>query len=63
MWPSLASSLGVVPDAINEPAVKKRMQDQGLEVVASTPADFTAFQAKEYVRWRDLIKSRNIKAD
>ena len=39
------------------------MQDQGLEIVASTPADFTAFQAKEFVRWRELIKSRGIKAD
>ena len=49
--------------AINEPAVKKRMLDQGLEVVASKPAEFTAFQQREFVRWRDLIKARKITAD
>jgi tripartite-type tricarboxylate transporter receptor subunit TctC len=73
-WQGLAAPRGLPPAvkqkiaaaaiaAINEPATRKRMQDQGLEVVASTPAEFTAFQAKEYLRWRDLIKSRNIKAD
>ncbi len=73
-WQGLAAPRGLPPAvkqklatsaiaAINEPAIKKRLQDQGLEVVASTPAEFTAFQAKEYARWRDLIKSRNIKAD
>ena len=49
--------------AINEPAVKKRMLDQGLEVVASKPAEFTAFQQREFARWRDLIKARKITAD
>ena len=49
--------------AINEPTVKKRMLDQGLEIVASKPAEFTAFQQREFVRWRDLIKARKITAD
>ena len=49
--------------AINEPTVKKRMLDQGLEVVASKPAEFNAFQQREFVRWRDLIKARKITAD
>ena len=49
--------------AINAPEVKKRMQEQGLEVVASTPAEFTAFQAKEWARWKHLIETRKITAD
>jgi len=49
--------------AINAPEVKKRMQEQGLEVVASTPAEFTAFQAKEWARWKTLIDTRKITAD
>jgi len=49
--------------AINEPTVKKRMLDQGLEIVASKPAEFTAFQQREFARWRDLIKARKITAD
>jgi tripartite-type tricarboxylate transporter receptor subunit TctC len=73
-WQGLAAPKGLPPAvrdkianaaiaAINEPAVKKRMLDQGLEVVASTPAEFSAFQAREFARWRDLIKARKITAD
>jgi hypothetical protein len=39
------------------------MLDQGLEIVASKPAEFTAFQQREFARWRDLIKARKITAD
>ena len=49
--------------AINDPEVKKRMVDQGLEIVASTPAEFTAFQAREWARWKTLIETRKITAD
>ena len=49
--------------AINDPEVKKRMVEQGLEIVASTPAEFTAFQAREWVRWKTLIETRKITAD
>jgi len=49
--------------AINAPEVKKRMVEQGLEIVASTPAEMTAFQAKEWARWKALIEARKITAD
>ena len=49
--------------AMNDPAVKQRMLEQGLEIVASTPAEFTAFQAKEWTRWKTLIDTRKISAD
>lgn len=73
-WQGLAAPKGLPPAvrdkianaaiaAINEPSVKKRMLDQGLEVVASKPAEFTAFQQREFARWRDLIKTRKITAD
>ena len=48
---------------MHDPAVQQRMAEQGLEVVANTPAEFTAFQAKEYERWKVLIEKRGIKAD
>ena len=35
----------------------------GFEIVASTPEQFTAYQAAEFARWKRLIESRNIKAD
>ncbi|MBS0505777.1 MAG: tripartite tricarboxylate transporter substrate binding protein [Proteobacteria bacterium] len=49
--------------AINEPGLKKRLTDQGLEIVANTPDEFAAFQAREYARWKTLIETRRITAD
>ncbi len=46
-----------------DPEVTKRMNDQGLEIVANTPAEFTAFQEKEAARWKQLIEARNITAN
>ena len=73
-WQGLAAPKGLPPAvkdklsaaaiaAINDPEVKKRMVEQGLEVVASTPAEFTAFQAREWARWKTLIETRKITAD
>ncbi|MDP9962873.1 tripartite-type tricarboxylate transporter receptor subunit TctC [Variovorax paradoxus] len=73
-WQGLAAPKGLPPAvkeklaaaaiaAINDPEVKKRMVEQGLEIVASTPAEFTAFQAREWARWKTLIETRKITAD
>ena len=73
-WQGLAAPKGLPPAvkdklaaaavaAISTPDVKKRMQEQGLEIVASTPAEFTAFQAQEWARWKRLIETRKITAD
>lgn len=73
-WQGLAAPKGLPPAvkeklaaaavaAINDPEVKKRMLEQGLEIVASTPAEFTAFQAREWNRWKTLIDTRKISAD
>lgn len=73
-WQGLAAPKGLPPAvkeklaaaavaAINDPEVKKRMLEQGLEIVASTPAEFTAFQAREWNRWKTLIDTRKITAD
>lgn len=49
--------------AINDPQVKPRLIEQGFEIVANTPEQFTAFQQREFQRWKSLIESRNITAD
>lgn len=49
--------------AIHAPEVKQRMVEQGLEIVGSTPAEFTAFQQREWTRWKTLIETRKITAD
>jgi tripartite-type tricarboxylate transporter receptor subunit TctC len=73
-WQGLAAPKGLPPAvkeklgaaavaAINDPEVKKRMVEQGLEIVASTPAEFSAFQSREWTRWKTLIETRKITAD
>lgn len=73
-WQGMAAPKGLPPAlkkklsdpaiaAMNDPAVKKRMLDQGLEIVASTPEAFTAYQAREFARWKTVIETRKITAD
>jgi tripartite-type tricarboxylate transporter receptor subunit TctC len=49
--------------AVNDPAVKPKLLELGFEIVTSTPEQFAAFQASEFTRWQQLIKSRGIKAN
>jgi tripartite-type tricarboxylate transporter receptor subunit TctC len=73
-WQGVAAPKGLPPAlkkklsdaviaAMQDPETKKRMLDQGLEIVASTPEDFTAFQLREWTRWKTLIDTRHITAD
>lgn len=73
-WQAVAAPKGLSADmkkkihealvaAINDPQVKPRLIEQGFEIVANTPEQFTAFQQQEFKRWQALIKSRNITAD
>lgn len=41
--------------AMNDPATVKSLTDLGIKIVANTPEEFTAFQFKEYERWKKLI--------
>lgn len=73
-WQGLAAPRGLPPAvlekaaaaaaaAMREPKVAARLTEQGLEIVANTPAEFTAFQAREFARWKTLIETRKITAD
>jgi tripartite-type tricarboxylate transporter receptor subunit TctC len=73
-WQGLAAPRGLPPAvrdkaaaaaaaAMRDPKVAARLTEQGLEIVANTPAEFAAFQAKEFARWKTLIQTRNITAD
>jgi tripartite-type tricarboxylate transporter receptor subunit TctC len=53
----------VIVSNMNDPAVKSKLVEVGFEVVANTPAQFAAFQAAEFARWKKLIEGRKITAD
>ena len=73
-WQAVAAPKGLPADikgklhaalvaAVNAPDVKPKLLDLGFEIVANTPEQFTAFQAQEFARWKQLIESRKITAD
>ncbi|GAB3498812.1 tripartite tricarboxylate transporter substrate binding protein [Curvibacter fontanus] len=73
-WQAVAAPKGLPADikaklhaaivsTLNDPAIKPKLLEVGFEVVANTPAQFTAFQAAEFARWKNLITSRKISAD
>ncbi|WP_127088589.1 Bug family tripartite tricarboxylate transporter substrate binding protein [Aquabacter cavernae] len=55
-----AKIVAALQAAMKDPDVKKKFNDIGFEVVASSPADFTAFQAQEEAMWKKVIKDGNI---
>jgi tripartite-type tricarboxylate transporter receptor subunit TctC len=73
-WQAIAAPKGLPNDiktklqaaivaGLNDPAVKPKLLDLGFEIVGNTPAQFTAYQAAEFARWKKLIESRKISAD
>jgi tripartite-type tricarboxylate transporter receptor subunit TctC len=73
-WQGIAAPKGLPADvkaklhaaivaALNDPAVKPKLLEVGFEIVGNTPEQFSAFQAAESVRWKQLIETRKITAD
>lgn len=73
-WQAIAAPKGLPNDiktrlhaaivaGLNDPDVKPKLLDLGFEIVGNTPAQFTAFQAAEFARWKNLISSRKITAN
>ena len=73
-WQGMAAPKGLPADvkaklakaaiaAVQQPDIRKRFLEQGLEIVGNTPEEFTRFQAQENERWKQLIQTRKITAD
>ena len=45
------------------PQMTKRIQEQGFEVIGSTPAEAQAFIAAEVERWGKVVRDAGIKTD
>jgi tripartite-type tricarboxylate transporter receptor subunit TctC len=48
---------------LKEPDVVKRFRDQGVEVIASTPEQFSKLVQSEVVKWTQLIQDANIRIE
>lgn len=49
-----------VTGALREPDAVQRLAEVGYTAVASTPQEFSAFQAREIARWRRVVEASNI---
>ena len=54
---------GELVKIFREPEVTKRFNDQGVEVVASTPEEFSKLLQSEVAKWSKLIKDANIRIE
>jgi tripartite-type tricarboxylate transporter receptor subunit TctC len=48
---------------LDSPDLKKRIEDFGMQVVASTPEQFDAFIAAEMRRWSKVVKDAKIELE
>lgn len=49
--------------ALSDSVVKERLASQGVDVVASTPEELTAFLGREIPKWAVVVKASGLKAD
>ena len=52
-----------VKKAVEEPAVRKRIEDTGSLIVANTPEQFAAQIKAEYEVYKQVVKKQNLKLD
>jgi tripartite-type tricarboxylate transporter receptor subunit TctC len=49
--------------ALNDPAVKKNLAQQGAEIVANTPEQHDAFNKAEIAKWIKVVKEAGIEQE
>jgi tripartite-type tricarboxylate transporter receptor subunit TctC len=54
---------GAMVKALQEPDVAKNFSEQGIEVVANTPEQFTQFLQQELAKWKAVIETGKITVD
>jgi tripartite-type tricarboxylate transporter receptor subunit TctC len=73
-WQALAAPRGLPADVkaklhgaavatLKDPAVARRMTDQGFEIVANSPEQFSKFQQAELGRWKQVVETGKITAN
>jgi len=73
-WQGVAAPVGLPPAvraqiqaaltaALNDPQVKQKNAEIGVETVANTPEQAHAFQKSEFARWKKVIETGKITAD
>lgn len=61
--PVIAKLTAAVKKAAQNPDFVKKVENEGLIVTASEPAEFDRYVKAEEARWRKIVKENNIRAD
>jgi tripartite-type tricarboxylate transporter receptor subunit TctC len=62
--PAVRNSIhAAIVGGLNDPQVRQQFVSVGFEIVANTPEQFTAFQQREFARWKTVIETGKITAD
>jgi tripartite-type tricarboxylate transporter receptor subunit TctC len=51
-----------IADVVNDPAIRKRLIDEGTEIRTMSPQEFAAFMRAENARWVKVVKDAGIAA-
>lgn len=73
-WQAIAAPKGLPKDVkarlhtsivntLRDPQITNKLNEQGFEIVASSPEQFAKFQAQELARWRDVITNGKIEIE
>lgn len=49
--------------ALNAPEIKRALTAQGLETIASTPEEFSAYVEEDLLKWAKVVKQANVRVD
>jgi tripartite-type tricarboxylate transporter receptor subunit TctC len=52
-----------IKSAVSAPEVVRQLEDQGLELVVSTPEELGAFLKRELAKWGTVVKERGMRAE
>jgi tripartite-type tricarboxylate transporter receptor subunit TctC len=52
-----------IAEALNSPDTRKRLADLSAEPIGNTPAEMAAFMKRDAERWREVIRTANVRAD
>ena len=62
--PAIAEKLSAaIAEALRTPEVKKRLVELSAEPVGNTPTEMTAYMRADAERWRNVIRTANVKVD
>ena len=61
--PVLARLHAVLVQALTSPEMRRQFTNQGAEVVANTPAEFSAFLREEVAKWNKVIRDSGARVD